>query len=86
MIDLWQFSTMRFFTPGVKAQPPVKAVVESPQGQNDNEKEAGLNTQDQQNVDTDTDTISSDVQAGVKDMEAITSVWSTSHLILAYAL
>ncbi|RDL32936.1 Siderophore iron transporter mirB [Venustampulla echinocandica] len=77
---------MRFFTPGTQAQPPMEAVVDTPNGESDKEKGVGVNTQDQQNVDTDADTISSDLQAGVKDMEAITSVWSTQHLILAYAL
>jgi hypothetical protein len=36
--------------------------------------------------DSDSDTISPDVQDGIKGIEATTSVWPKSHLILAYVL
>jgi hypothetical protein len=37
-----------------------------------------------QNVDTESETVSTEAQDGVKDIEAITSVWTRSHLIAAY--
>jgi len=36
--------------------------------------------------DSDSDAISPDVQDGIKGIEATTSVWPKSHLILAYVL
>jgi hypothetical protein len=35
---------------------------------------------------SDSDSISSDAQTGVKNIEALTLVWSKSHLIAAYVL
>ena len=39
-----------------------------------------------QNVDTESETVSTESQDGVKDSEAITSVWTRSHLIAAYVM
>jgi hypothetical protein len=39
-----------------------------------------------QNVDTESETVSTESQDGVKDIEAITSVWTRSHLIAAYVM
>jgi len=39
-----------------------------------------------QNVDTESETVSIEAQDGVKDIEAITSVWTRSHLIAAYVM
>jgi hypothetical protein len=39
-----------------------------------------------QNVDIESETVSIEAQDGVKDIEAITSVWTRSHLIAAYVM
>lgn len=50
-----------------------------------NDKEAGVITTSHP-TDSDEVSIDSDLQAGVKEMEAITTVWTKSHLIAAYVL
>jgi hypothetical protein len=58
-------------------------VAEKPQ--NELDKEAGVISTEHP-VDSDSETISPDAQAGVQKIEAITSVWSKSHLIAAYVM
>ena len=50
-----------------------------------NDKEAGVITTTNP-TDSDDETIDPDLQAGVRDMEAITTVWPKTHLIAAYVL
>ena len=62
-------------------------VTESEKSSNTPDKEAGFVTQQQQSPDLDDeDVISEDAQPGIQKIEAITSVWSTSHLTFAYIL
>lgn len=51
----------------------------------DAEKEAGIVVKDNPSSDGD-DTIDRDAQAGVQNIEAVTSVWTTRSLIAAYAM
>lgn len=51
----------------------------------EDDKEAGI-TVHNQHVENDSESLSADAQAGVKKIEATTSIWSTSHLIAAYIM
>lgn len=53
--------------------------------QDDTDKEPGVSAQDTHS-DSESDGISPEAQAGVQGIEAMTSVWSRSHLIAAYIM
>jgi hypothetical protein len=74
---------MRSFLSSKKFNRDVQAVAE--QSAEDADKEVGIKNQDVP-TDSDTDEISADAQPGVQDIEAITKVWSKTHLVLAYIM
>jgi hypothetical protein len=49
------------------------------------DKEVGVGTQAVRS-DSESDDAPTDAQAGVQDIEAITKVWSKTHLIMAYIM
>jgi hypothetical protein len=55
------------------------------QSADDTDKEVGVKAQDVPS-DSDSDAISADAQPGVQDIEAITKVWSKTHLVMAYMM
>jgi hypothetical protein len=55
------------------------------QSGDDTVKEVGVRAQDVP-TDSDSDEISTNAQAGVQTIEAITKVWSKTHLIMAYIM
>ena len=75
---------MRSFIPkfGVAFEPEVE---QSAQSADDTDKEVGVRTQ---NVPTESgsDEISTEAQPGVQKIEAITKVWSKTHLATAYIM
>ncbi|KAK2746929.1 MFS siderochrome iron transporter 1 [Onygenales sp. PD_40] len=73
---------MRAFFARPQADQPV---VDTQSPQNPDDKEAGVDPQYQANS-SDDDSISQEAQPGVKDIEAITKVWSRNHLIAAYVM
>ena len=76
---------MKSFFP--KTSPDIVPVVESEKSPQESEKEIGIVTQQPYATNKDgEDRISSDAQLGVQKIEAITSVWSTPHLVAAYIL
>lgn len=60
--------------------------VEKPTVNNEKALEAGVTPAPDASSHSDRESLSSDAQDGVKDIEVITSVWSKSHLIIAYIL
>ena len=53
----------------------------------DTSKDVGVKSQDvPTDSDTDADEISLDAQQGVQNIEAITKVWSKTHLVIAYIM
>lgn len=74
---------MRSFLSTQKVNGEVEGVTE--QSPDDTDKEVGVKNQDV-STDSDTDEISVDAQPGVQDIEAVTKVWSKTHLVLAYIM
>ena len=74
---------MRSFLSTQKVNGEVEGVTEQSTG--DTDKEVGVKNQDV-STDSDTDEISVDAQPGVQDIEAVTKVWSKTHLVLAYIM
>jgi len=74
---------MRSFLSTQKVNGEVEGVTEQSIG--DTDKEVGVKNQDV-STDSDTDEISVDAQPGVQDIEAVTKVWSKTHLVLAYIM
>jgi hypothetical protein len=74
---------MRSFLSTQKVNGEVEGVTE--QSTDDTEKEVGVKNQDV-STDSDTDEISADAQPGVQDIEAVTKVWSKTHLVFAYIM
>jgi hypothetical protein len=74
---------MRSFLPSKNHGGEVEAVRE--QSADDTDKETGANAQDVSS-DSDGDQISVDAQPGVQNIEAITKVWSKTHLVIAYIM
>ena len=53
----------------------------------DTNKDVGVKSQDvPTDSETDADEISLDAQQGVQNIEAITKVWSKTHLVIAYIM
>jgi len=77
------FAAMRSFLSTQKVNGEVEGVTEQSTG--DTDKEVGVKNQDV-STDSDTDEISVDAQPGVQDIEAVTKVWSKTHLVLAYIM
>jgi hypothetical protein len=77
------FAAMRSFLSTQKVNGEVEGVTE--QSTDDTDKEVGVNNQDV-STDSDTDEISADAQPGVQDIEAVTKVWSKTHLVFAYIM
>ena len=71
---------MRSFLSTQKVNGEVEGVTE--QSTDDTDKEVGIKNQDV-STDSDTDEISADAQPGVQDIEAVTKVWSKTHLVLS---
>jgi hypothetical protein len=76
-------AVMRSFLSTQKVNGEVEGVTE--QSTDDTEKEVGVKNQDV-STDSDTDEISVDAQPGVQDIEAVTKVWSKTHLVFAYIM
>jgi hypothetical protein len=76
-------AVMRSFLSTQKVNGEVEGVTE--QSTDDTEKEVGVKSQDV-STDSDTDEISADAQPGVQDIEAVTKVWSKTHLVFAYIM
>jgi hypothetical protein len=76
-------AVMRSFLSTQKVNGEVEGVTE--QSTDDTEKEVGVKNQDV-STDSDTDEISADAQPGVQDIEAVTKVWSKTHLVFAYIM
>ena len=76
-------AVMRSFLSTQKVNGKVEGVTE--QSTDDTEKEVGVKNQDV-STDSDTDEISADAQPGVQDIEAVTKVWSKTHLVFAYIM
>lgn len=74
---------MRSFLSTQKVNGEVEGVTE--QSTDNTEKEVGVKNQDV-STDSDTDEISADAQPGVQDIEAVTKVWSKTHLVFAYIM
>lgn len=74
---------MRSFLSTQKVNGEVEGVTE--QSTDNTEKEVGVKSQDV-STDSDTDEISADAQPGVQDIEAVTKVWSKTHLVFAYIM
>lgn len=74
---------MRSFLSTQKVNGEVEGVTE--QSPDDTDKEVGVKNQDV-STDSDTDEISVDAQPGVQDIEAVTKVWSKTHLVFAYIM
>lgn len=74
---------MRSFLSTQKVNGEVEGVTE--RSTDDTDKEVGVKNQDV-STDSDTDEISVDAQPGVQDIEAVTKVWSKTHLVLAYIM
>jgi hypothetical protein len=76
---------MRFFSrtaaPGVPEVEPVPGPAEPEKA-----LDAGEKRPEAEGDASDSDAISADAQEGVQAIEAMTKVWSRSHLILAYVL
>ena len=67
-------------------KPDIVPVAESEKSPSASDGEAGIISQHRLVNGNGRDAVSSDAQLGVQKIEATTSVWSTSHLILAYVL
>jgi hypothetical protein len=76
-------AVMRSFLSTQKVNGEVEGVTE--QSTDNTEKEVGVKSQDV-STDSDTDEISADAQPGVQDIEAVTKVWSKTHLVFAYIM
>jgi len=78
------FSAMRSFIPkfGVAVEPEVEQSVRSA---DNTDKEVGIRTQDV-STERGSDEISAEAQPGVQKIEAITKVWSKTHLVTAYIM
>jgi hypothetical protein len=77
------FATMRSFLSPKNHEGGPEAVIE--QSADDTDKEVGVKSQDVPS-DSDSDAISEDAQRGVQNIEAITKVWSKTHLVIAYVM
>jgi hypothetical protein len=77
------FAAMRSFLSTQKVNGEGEGVTEQSTG--DTDKEVEVKNQDV-STDSDTDEISVDAQPGVQDIEAVTKVWSKTHLVLAYIM
>ena len=76
---------MRFRFPAITDRFRDVPVVEEPEHKNLDDKEASV-VKTTHPSDSDSEKISPEAQAGVQKIEAITSVWSKSHLITAYVM
>jgi hypothetical protein len=79
---------MRFFASKAHTQAPVPVVEQTEKPPQDDEKQAGLSRPDSDDhaVASDSESIDPTLQYGVQAIEATTTVWPMSHLILAYVL
>jgi hypothetical protein len=77
------FAAMRSFLSTQKVNGEVEGVTK--QSTDDTDKEVGVKNRDV-STDSDTDEISADAQPGVQDIEAVTKVWSKTHLVFAYIM
>jgi hypothetical protein len=77
------FAAMRSCLSTQKVNVEVEGVTK--QSTDDTDKEVGVKNRDV-STDSDTDEISADAQPGVQDIEAVTKVWSKTHLVFAYIM
>jgi hypothetical protein len=79
------FEAMRSF---LSSKPPNDEVEAATQhSADDTDKEVGVKNQDvPTDSETDADEISLNAQPGVQNIEAITKVWSRTHLVIAYIM
>jgi hypothetical protein len=76
---------MRSFLSSKPHSGEVEAATQHPA--NETDKEVGIKNQDvPTDSETDADEISLDAQPGVQNIEAITKVWSRTHLVIAYIM
>jgi len=76
---------MKSFFPSRTPNGEVEAATE--RSTDENGKDVGIKSQDMPtDSETDSDEISLDAQQGVQNIEAITKVWSKTHLVIAYIM